>query len=40
MNYAASSGKAEEVAQQIKDLGGDAMIVKADMGKVRIYDPI
>lgn len=35
MNYAASSAAAEEVAQQIKELGGDALVIKADCGKVR-----
>lgn len=33
VNYAASSAAAEEVAQQIKELGGDALVIKADCGK-------
>ena len=37
MNYRDESNKAdaEAVAEQIRQLGGDAMIVQADMGKVR-----
>ena len=33
VNYAASAGAAEEVAAQIKKLGGDAIIVGANIGK-------
>ena len=33
VNYAASAGAAEEVAQKIKDMGGDALIIKANVGK-------
>lgn len=38
VNYAASSGAAEEVAAQIKELGGDAIIVGADLGKKEDID--
>jgi 3-oxoacyl-ACP reductase-like protein len=34
VNYSASSGAAEEVAQQIIDLGGDAIVIGANCGKV------
>lgn len=34
VNYSSSSGAAEEVAQQIIDLGGDAIVVGANCGKV------
>ena len=34
VNYSASSGAAEEVASQIKAMGGDAICVKANCGKV------
>lgn len=33
VNYASSSGAAEEVAEEIKQAGGDAITVKADLGK-------
>ena len=33
MNYASSSGAAEEVADQIKQSGGDAITVQADLSK-------
>ena len=33
VNYASSSGAAEEVAEQIKQSGGDATIVQADLSK-------
>ena len=33
VNYAASSCAAEEVAQKIKEMGGDALIIKANVGK-------
>jgi hypothetical protein len=36
VNYAASSGAAEEVAQQVEQLGGEAIVVGANCGKVRI----
>lgn len=35
VNYAASSGAAEEVAKQIEELGGEALVVGANCGKVR-----
>ena len=38
VNYSASSGAAEEVAQQIIDLGGDAIVVGANCGKVCLLD--
>lgn len=38
VNYASSSGAAEEVAAQIKELGGDAIIVGADLGKKEDID--
>lgn len=34
VNYSASSSAAEEVAQQIIELGGDAIVVGANCGKV------
>ncbi len=34
VNYSASAGKAEEVADQIKSMGGDAITVKANTAKV------
>jgi NAD(P)-dependent dehydrogenase (short-subunit alcohol dehydrogenase family) len=33
VNYAASPDKAEEVAAEVKQLGGDAITVKANVGK-------
>jgi len=33
VNYAASAGKAEEVAAEIKAAGGDALVVGADLSK-------
>lgn len=36
VNYSSSSAAAEEVAQQIIDLGGDAIVVGANCGKVRM----
>ena len=33
MNYASSSGAAEEVAHQIKQSGGDAITVQANLSK-------
>ena len=33
VNYAASAGAAEEVATSIKELGGDAIVVGADLSK-------
>ena len=33
VNYASSSGAAEEVAHQIKQSGGDAITVQADLSK-------
>lgn len=33
VNYAASAGAAEEVAQKITELGSEAMIIKANVGK-------
>lgn len=33
VNYASSSGAAEEVAEQIKAAGGDAVTVQADLGQ-------
>ncbi len=33
VNYASSSGAAEEVAEQIKQSGGDAITVQADLSK-------
>ena len=33
MNYASSSGAAEEVAHQIKQSGGDAITVQADLSR-------
>ena len=33
VNYAASAGAAEEVASKIKEMGSDALIVKANVGK-------
>lgn len=33
VNYAASAGAAEEVAEQIKQSGGDAIVVQADLSK-------
>lgn len=35
VNYASSSGAAEEVAEQIKQLGGDAVTVQADLGQAK-----
>ena len=35
MNYAASSAAADEVAHQIEALGGEAIVVGANLGKVR-----
>lgn len=35
VNYASSSAAAEEVAQEIINLGGDAIVVGANCGKVR-----
>ena len=35
VNYSASSGAADEVAQAINDLGGEAIVVGANCGKVR-----
>lgn len=34
VNYSASSASAEAVAQEIIDLGGDAIVVPANCGKV------
>jgi NAD(P)-dependent dehydrogenase (short-subunit alcohol dehydrogenase family) len=34
VNYSASSGAAEEVAQAIINLGGDAIVIKANCGEV------
>lgn len=36
VNYAASPGAAEEVAHQIEELGGEAIVVGANCGKVRV----
>lgn len=33
VNYASSAGAAEEVAEQIKASGGDAIVVGADLAK-------
>ena len=33
VNYASSSGAAEEVADQIKQSGGEAIVVQADLSK-------
>ena len=33
VNYAASAGAAEEVASKIREMGSDALIVKANVGK-------
>ena len=33
VNYASSAGAAEEVADQIKQSGGDAIVVQADLSK-------
>lgn len=38
VNYASSSGKAEEVAAEIKEMGGDAVCVGADMSKKEDID--
>jgi NAD(P)-dependent dehydrogenase (short-subunit alcohol dehydrogenase family) len=38
VNYASSSGAAEEVASQIKSLGGDAIVVGADLSKAADID--
>lgn len=38
MNYATSEGPAQEVVQQIKDLGGDAIAVGADISKKEDID--
>ncbi|EFN55175.1 hypothetical protein CHLNCDRAFT_35597 [Chlorella variabilis] len=40
INYAASSGRAEEVAHQIEELGGEAIVVGADMGKADEIDAL
>lgn len=37
VNFSASSAAAEEVAQQIIELGGDAIVVGANCGKVRTF---
>lgn len=37
VNYSSSSAAAEEVAQQIIELGGDAIVVGANCGKVCIF---
>jgi 3-oxoacyl-[acyl-carrier protein] reductase len=37
VNYSASSGAADEVAQQIIDLGGEAIVIGANCGKVIHY---
>ena len=37
VNYSASSGAAEEVAQAINDLGGEAIIVGANCGDVSSF---
>ena len=33
VNYAASAGAAEEVASKIREMGSEALIVKANVGK-------
>ena len=33
INYSASAGAAEDVAQKIKDMGSDALVIKANVGK-------
>lgn len=33
INYAASAGASEDVAQKIKDMGSDALVIKANVGK-------
>lgn len=38
MNYASSAGAAEEVAEQIKASGGDAIVVGADLAKAEDID--
>lgn len=42
VNYASSAGAAEEVAEQIKQSGGDATVVQADLSKpedIQKYPP-
>ncbi len=38
VNYASSAGAAEEVAEQIKASGGDAIVVGADLAKAEDID--
>ncbi len=38
MNFASSEGAAQEVVKQIKELGGDAIAVEADISKKEEID--
>lgn len=40
VNYASSSGAAEEVAAQIKEAGGDAIVVGANVGQREDIDKL